>query len=513
MGELFQLVLSMSLSASLLIALLLVLRPLYRGRFSKMWQYYVWLIVLLRLIVPFTPGFAFFDILFQPDSQSAAVIQTDHQPAQAGAENPDILPAADGGFPVPPQEEPVAGAQPYAAFWQMAGSVWLAGALLALLIKGWRYMRYVHGVRGGARAVTGESRAALLADLAAEAGIRNAPAFYESAYIRSPMLLGLWNPAVFLPETMQELRAEGLSYVFRHELTHYRRGDLFYKWFTELVLCIHWFNPLVYAMREGIDRLCELSCDKAVAKGLNQSAKKEYGKILLLTALETAESWPHPLATTFCDNKSSLKERLSAILKAGRVSRKVMLLSAAAAIALCGTAFCLGASSFQDAWNAVPMEQVQSGQGETDQELPPGPASSDKPEDLTQDEEEVRTLAEAFGQALKMVSLLAPQDEAAAGIGQYYGGYVTPELLKQWQDDPAQAPGRVSSSPWPERIDILSMEWASDTECLVTGKIIEVTSVELTQGGAAAKRPVTLTVRKTDDYWRISGVVLGAYEE
>jgi exodeoxyribonuclease V alpha subunit len=118
--------------------------------------------------------------------------------------------------------------------------------------------------------------------------------------------------------------------------------------------------------------------------------------------------------------------------------------------------------------------------------LEPLPAKKD---DLEQDQQDVRALVEAFGKTLQKVSLSAPKDVVGTSIEENYSGYVTPELLQKWQADPQSAPGHVVSSPWPDRIDILRMEIVDKNQYTVYGEIIEITSVELVNGGAAAKRP------------------------
>jgi hypothetical protein len=136
-----------------------------------------------------------------------------------------------------------------------------------------------------------------------------------------------------------------------------------------------------------------------------------------------------------------------------------------------------------------------------------------KNDDLKRDEQDVRALVEAFGKTLQMVSLSAPKDVAASSIGENYNSYVTTELLQKWQADPQSAPGRVVSSPWPDRIDILRTEMSDKNQYTVYGAVIEVTSVELTNGGAAAKRPVMIVVQKVNDRWLISNVTVGEYAQ
>lgn len=122
-------------------------------------------------------------------------------------------------------------------------------------------------------------------------------------------------------------------------------------------------------------------------------------------------------------------------------------------------------------------------------------------------------LTEDFGKKMKNVSLLAPEDIAAKSIQENYAGIVSPALLAQWRSDLQNAPGRLTSSPWPERIEIIGTEKLSDFKYQVKGEIIEVTSVELANGGYAAKRPITLAVEKLDNSWLITAVKLDDYQE
>ena len=124
-------------------------------------------------------------------------------------------------------------------------------------------------------------------------------------------------------------------------------------------------------------------------------------------------------------------------------------------------------------------------------------------------EDAVTKLVEDFGEKLQLVSLLG--DDAKSAMQENYGEYVTPELLSNWQADPQNAPGRLVSSPWPDRIEIKSMDKGSDESYKVEGYIVEMTSVEAETGGAAAKRAITLDVKKSGDSWLISDVTLGDY--
>lgn len=55
---------------------------------------------------------------------------------------------------------------------------------------------------------------------------------------------------------------------------------MFYKWLIQIMICIHWFNSLIYLLEKEINKACELSCDEAVITILDDSKRREYGDIL-----------------------------------------------------------------------------------------------------------------------------------------------------------------------------------------------------------------------------------------
>jgi hypothetical protein len=134
------------------------------------------------------------------------------------------------------------------------------------------------------------------------------------------------------------------------------------------------------------------------------------------------------------------------------------------------------------------------------------------PEDTTQ----ITVVVEAFGRRLQLVSLLSPT--AADDIRSQYADYIAPTLLDQWAADPAHAPGRMTSSPWPDRIEISSLTKISTGLYAVSGEIVEVTSVEAnpTQQAAGAtpaaavEIPVQMTVEQdAAGAWKITSFQQG----
>lgn len=120
----------------------------------------------------------------------------------------------------------------------------------------------------------------------------------------------------------------------------------------------------------------------------------------------------------------------------------------------------------------------------------------------------VRNLVTEFGGQLQKVSLLAAKETIASDLQKYYGEYVSPSLLKEWQADPSSAPGRLTSSPWPDEIKILSLQKQAEDAYDVTGEIVEKTSADVSGGQSAGKQGIQLSVQKIGGRWMIVGVTL-----
>ncbi|HEX2167969.1 MAG TPA: hypothetical protein VHG09_12115 [Longimicrobiales bacterium] len=118
------------------------------------------------------------------------------------------------------------------------------------------------------------------------------------------------------------------------------------------------------------------------------------------------------------------------------------------------------------------------------------------------DDPAVREVVEEFGRRLNHVSLLAPDSIVEAAMREAYAPFVTAELLDRWIADPASAPGRQVSSPWPQRIEVRSTADAADAQCRVEATVIHVTSADTST--SAVREAVRILVRDVDG-WRISG--------
>lgn len=335
--------LSMSISGGLLTLALLLGKRLWRNRLSRQWQYYIWLVVVLRLLLPFAPETTLMGTVWQMAEQSGTRAAAGPQIQQDG---PDVsAPGAAQAAPAPPSAQRATENVPQStsapAPETLLCGVWLAAALALLVRKITLYQSFVRGIRARAVPVADTGLLDRLSALEEWMGVRKPVELCVNPLAASPMLVGLFRPCIVLPNTM--VSGEAFDCIALHELTHYRRRDIVYKWLVQITVCLHWFNPAVYLMSREIERECEFSCDEAVLARTGYAHAPAYGKTLL-DAMPAAGIYREPLASaSLSENKKLLKERLNAMMHFGKKSKAVRLLTGVLTACILAGAVFLGA--------------------------------------------------------------------------------------------------------------------------------------------------------------------------
>ena len=181
----------------------------------------------------------------------------------------------------------------------------------------------------------------LLSDCEEKLNIKTRVEISYNPLIASPMLIGFFRPRIILPT--HELEDKELSYIFVHELIHYKQRDMFYKWLIQIVVCVHWFNPFVYLLEKEVNKSCELSCDEKVIAVLDDKRKREYGDTLI-SFLKSNNLYKSSLASvTLTEGAEQLKERLGAIMKFRKKSKVITAITAIFTVIVCVCFFVTGA--------------------------------------------------------------------------------------------------------------------------------------------------------------------------
>ena len=357
MERLMTALLELTLPMALVIAVLLAAGPLLGRRFTAKWRYWAWLLIAVRLLLPV--GITLPQpvvTLPQPRGEITYPVSREEpaptEPAPVGdpiqvvpgaAENDPYQqietgmtaptgPSAETPKPAEPAITPTPAGTRSIPVIEAVGWCWAAGTALFLLWQLGSYLALRAKLSRSRRPLTDEAILAVLERESAAAG-RQKPLPVYTAAVGSPMIVGAIKPTLLLPEL--ELSTEQLSLVFRHELIHYRRRDIWYKLLLMLANAIHWFNPMVWLMVYAADRDLELSCDEAVVAGRDEAYREEYGRCLL-AVVRAGMSRRTLFTTNFYSGKKTLKNRLATIFDTTKKHRGTLALAAlllAAAVA------------------------------------------------------------------------------------------------------------------------------------------------------------------------------------
>lgn len=161
--------------------------------------------------------------------------------------------------------------------------------------------------------------------------------------IRSPFLIGLWNPVIYLPKYYDE--ETNLAMILHHELIHLKRKDVWVKTIALVASVIHWFNPFVYLLRKNIHQWSELTCDEEVVKDMSKKERKQYGETIINVMIRTNEL-PVQFCSSLSDEGKQLKRRLNNMLHVKLMKKSTILSSVVATvvIGLIGTSTAVWAS-------------------------------------------------------------------------------------------------------------------------------------------------------------------------
>ena len=282
---------ALSLGGGLVGLVLMAAGLLTRSRYAARWRCWGWLLLCLRLAIPLPFSF--------PNVQVRAPIQisspslerpselpfTTGRPFQNAVQSPvSPISSSDGESTSPsisssPNSSAPQDSKPTVYFSQILTGVWLLGvaAILVWNLTGhWRLKRFL---KRWASPVQDFQLVPLYNAMGDELGLDRRPRLMTCPGLAAPMLAGVFHPILLLPE--QPLSPKELEYALLHELTHYRRRDIWLKALSLWVRAVHWFNPLIWLMDRAIERDTELSCDEAVLRRLPPEEHAAYGKTIL----------------------------------------------------------------------------------------------------------------------------------------------------------------------------------------------------------------------------------------
>ena len=363
-------------SSAVLAALLIGAHYLLRGKISARLQYALWLVLLVRLLLPLSVGKTALSVAnLLPEAEPAAVIQAEPAavpPAQAARTPEPSAPAAPVQTPAQPVQRPASmpaqaetgsaepeksAQKPVVSVRKILIFVWASGAVLLGLWFLFCNLRYGRQLRAGV--------------LRAIAPKEGRPAVRLTRTALSPCLCGLFPPVIYV--TMDCAQDEQLlHHCAEHEYTHYLHRDHIWAVLRGVCLALHWFNPLVWWAAALSRTDAELFCDEDTVRRLGENARVDYGRSLIrMTCRERVD--PLSAATTMSGRGGQLKTRIISITKHPKTAIPVLIL----VLLLCAAAV---GCTMTGAKDAAPAQQTSEKTEDTPGESEAQEATREEPE-------------------------------------------------------------------------------------------------------------------------------------
>lgn len=225
--------------------------------------------------------------------------------------------------------------------------IWISGTVILFGIHLSVYCHFWKRIRKTAHEVQDKELLMLYTQEKERLGIQRKIPILQSCEVDSPMMAGILHPRLLLPDT--EVAASDIRLILRHELTHYRHGDLYCKLLFMLAKCVHWFNPIIHMLAwQGAQDL-EIACDQAVIQGLDTEVRRQYGQCILNHAAGRIGHHQYTFTTQLAGGKRVMKIRLQELFTPPKKRRGVVFLIAVLfAGSIVGCSFAVGAANKPD---------------------------------------------------------------------------------------------------------------------------------------------------------------------
>lgn len=317
-------ILKMSLSATVFILAIVIIRALALHRLPKMTFLVLWTVALCRLLIPFSvpSPFSIYTLvdMLKTNFSRMDTIVTGMAPINIGTAADTINTSL--------AETASVNISPFMVVWFIGFSA----CALFFLVTHLRWRREYKT----ALPVDNEFVGAWQLSHPTKRKVE----IKQSDRIAAPLAYGIFRPVILLPKGTDWTHEKHLEYILTHELVHIQRFDTLTKFLLVAAVCVHWFNPLVWVMYVLANRDIELSCDEAVVRTFGETMKSAYA--LTLIGLEEKRSSIIPLVNNF--SKNAIEERIVSIMKMKKTSI-ITLVAAVLIVAGATIGFATGAKS------------------------------------------------------------------------------------------------------------------------------------------------------------------------
>ena len=316
-----------SLLGSILIGLIIVIRLVFKNTMGANWQYLLWFLLILKLLIPYAPesSLSVFNIFNHLTIQTLTGNYFETQDNEKIGRNTEKKSSITKIASITDDYSLSATRTFLDSRNVLAFGVWLIGvlSLTAYIINLTIKSKYI--IKNGLR-VNDSHVIRLLEECKQVMDIKGNPVLIESAVIRSPKVMGATRPHIILPiGIIGKLSTAELRFILLHELAHLHRKDLYINWITCFLQIIHWFNPLIWYAFHQMRQDRELACDAYVLSILKPDEYKSYGAAIISFLERYSYSAYDYTIAGLASGRAHIKKRVAMIAsyKKGTVARGI----------------------------------------------------------------------------------------------------------------------------------------------------------------------------------------------
>lgn len=357
--KLFELILMLSLRGSILAVGILLVKNILKGKLSAGFHYYVWFLLIVRLIVPFNLESPLnINALIPWQNQSIATISRNLPDSQTLAPNGHSGNGISDAEPVKSDFPAKGQGLPHITFsliWLIGISGFTVYIITVNIVTLLKISKYPVCSR--------KDVLSILEDCKRRVNVNAKVTVLYNRKLKSPMVCGLLHPKIIIsPEVLDRLSQKELEYVFLHELSHLKRKDLIINILGMMLQAVYWFNPLIWYAIYRMKQDCEISCDADVMKVLVPDEKKKYGLTIINMMEMVSESNWIPGTVSFASKFN--KRRITMITFYKNASLKWTLTALLIMTLLTGCSSLTGSNHQSNAGNSAGAAN-QNGQNQT----------------------------------------------------------------------------------------------------------------------------------------------------
>ncbi|PEW11670.1 methicillin resistance protein [Bacillus cereus] len=328
-----------SLMASILVGFILCIKVLFRNKLTPRWQYMLWIVLMIRLLLPWSPDSSYSIYSLLSYSSSVSEVIPKNMPATENIVNIESdrkVELESNSKMVTKTSEPEVKVssekQTTFSLYKLALYVWLAGVIILAAITFLTNRRLYSYIKKQPD-ITDEQVTTVFNRCKQSMKMKKAVSLRLAGKIASPTVFSFFRPKVLLSKKhMKVLNEQQLQYVFYHELAHIKRNDVAVNWIMYSLILLNWFNPILwyayFCMREDQ----ELACDAYALTFIDKEEQIAYGHTII-TLLEHY-SYQVPSLANLSRNKRTLKRRIIMIKKFQKKSYRLSLLGVIVIVAI-----------------------------------------------------------------------------------------------------------------------------------------------------------------------------------